>query len=215
MELFMRKLTCIDLFSGAGGLSEGFYQTGHIDFLAHVEWEMPMVNTLRENIEKRWGHSKEEATKRVIHFDVQLTDELFEGNWSDKTLSLYGKSNAEVVAQYGLDGLVGEKSVDIIIGGPPCQAYSIAGRAQDPKSMKDDYRNYLFESFVKIVDHYRPKAFVFENVPGMLSACPGDTLVINRICEAFKNIGYQIREPEEMNNSIYCSSDRFLLSTFM
>ncbi len=51
--------------------------------------------------------------------------------------------------------------------------------------MKDDYRNSFFESFVRIVDHYRPKVFVFENVPGMLSACPGDTLLINRICKAF------------------------------
>jgi len=73
--------------------------------------------------------------------------------------------------------------------------------------MKDDYRNYLFESFVKIVDHYRPKVFVFENVPGMLSACPGDTLVINRICKAFDEIGYQIRIPEDMHKSIYCASD--------
>ena len=103
--------------------------------------------------------------------------------------------------------MVGNKSVDVIIGGPPCQAYSIAGRAQDPNSMKDDYRNYLFESFVKIVDHYRPKVFVFENVPGMLSACPGDTLVINRICQAFDEIGYQIRLPKEMHKSIYCASD--------
>lgn len=47
--------------------------------------------------------------------------------------------------------------------------------------MKTDYRNYLFESFVKVVDHYRPKFFVFENVPGMLSAKPGDRLVVERI----------------------------------
>ena len=203
----MKKLTCLDLFCGAGGLSEGFLETGKFDFLGHVEWEKPMVDTLRNNLVKRWGYSVEDARKSVIQFDVQKTDELFGGKWSEDTIKEYGNNNAEEIVANGLDGLVGDRSVDVIIGGPPCQAYSIAGRAQDPNSMKDDYRNYLFESFVKIVDHYRPKVFVFENVPGMLSACPGDTLVINRICQAFDEIGYQIRLPEEMHKSIYCASD--------
>ena len=203
----MKKLTCLDLFCGAGGLSEGFLETGKFDFLGHVEWEKPMVDTLRNNLVKRWGYSVEDARKSVIQFDVQKTDELFGGKWSEDTIKEYGNNNAEEIVANGLDGLVGDRSVDVIIGGPPCQAYSIAGRAQDPNSMKDDYRNYLFESFVKIVDHYRPKVFVFENVPGMLSACPGDTLVINRICQAFDEIEYQIRLPEEMHKSIYCASD--------
>lgn len=203
----MQKLTCLDLFCGAGGLSEGFLETGKFDFLGHVEWEKPMVDTLRNNLHKRWNYTEEHAKESVIQFDVQKTDELFFGNWSDETRELYGKNNADIIAEKGLDGLVGDRKVDVIIGGPPCQAYSIAGRAQDPNSMKDDYRNYLFESFVKIVDHYRPRVFVFENVPGMLSACPGDTLVINRICAAFDAIGYEIRLPGEMNKSIYCASD--------
>ena len=203
----MKKLTCLDLFCGAGGLSEGFLETGKFDFLGHVEWEKPMVDTLRNNLVKRWGYSTDDARKSVIQFDVQKTEELFGGNWNEDTIKEYGNNNAQEIVENGLDGLVGNKSVDVIIGGPPCQAYSIAGRAQDPNSMKDDYRNYLFESFVKIVDHYRPKVFVFENVPGMLSACPGDTLVINRICQAFDEIGYQIRLPEEMHKSIYCASD--------
>ena len=203
----MKKLTCLDLFCGSGGLSEGFLETGKFDFLGHVEWEKPMVDTLRNNLVKRWGYSVEDARKSVIQIDVQKTDELFGGKWSEDTIKEYGNNNAEEIVANGLDGLVGDRSVDVIIGGPPCQAYSIAGRAQDPNSMKDDYRNYLFESFVKIVDHYRPKVFVFENVPGMLSACPGDTLVINRICQAFDEIGYQIRLPEEMHKSIYCASD--------
>jgi len=203
----MKKLTCLDLFCGAGGLSEGFLETGKFDFLGHVEWEKPMVDTLRNNLHKRWNYSEEHARESVIQFDVQKTEELFRGNWTEETKELYGKNNADIVAEFGLDGLVGERKVDVIIGGPPCQAYSIAGRAQDPNSMKDDYRNYLFESFVKIVDHYKPQVFVFENVPGMLSACPGDTPVIERIYKAFDEIGYVIRIPKELHNSVYCASD--------
>lgn len=196
----------IDLFAGCGGLSEGFYMQG-FDGLAHVEWETPMVDTLRTRLIQRWNHTKSEAEAAVVHFDIQKTEELINGNWSEDTLKLYGKTNASIVSQKGLDGLIEDKTVDLIIGGPPCQAYSIAGRAQDPNSMKDDYRNYLFESFVKVVDHYRPKVFVFENVPGILSAKPGDCFVIERIFEAFDAIGYEIRTPEKMNRSIYSSSD--------
>ena len=203
----MKKYTVIDLFSGAGGLSEGFLQTNLFEFVAHVEWEMPMVKTLRKNLVNRWGYSEEEAIKRVIKFDIQKTDELMKGSWSKDTIEMYGNENSDVLQKDGIDGLLNNKKVDVIIGGPPCQAYSLAGRAQDPNSMKNDYRNYLFESFVKVVDHYRPKVFVFENVPGILSAKPGDRLVIERIYEAFEKIGYEIRKPEIMKKSIYSSSD--------
>lgn len=202
-----KKLVAIDLFSGAGGLSEGFLQTGRYDFVSHIEWETPMVNTLRHNLVKRWNYSEDEAKEAVVKFDIQKTEELMYGNWSPETINEYGEINSKIVAEKGIDGIIGNKKVDVIIGGPPCQAYSIAGRAQDPDSMKNDYRNFLFESFVKVVDHYRPKVFVFENVPGILSAKPGDKLVIERIYEAFDKIGYQIRTPDNMGNSVYSSSD--------
>ena len=202
-----RKYNAIDLFSGAGGLSEGFMQTGRFSFLAHIEWEKPMVDTLRNNLVKRWNYSEKEAKNRVIQFDIQKTDELLKGNWKNDTKELYAKFNSDIVINKGMDGLIDNNEVDIIIGGPPCQAYSIAGRAQDPHSMKDDYRNYLFESFVKVVNHYKPKVFVFENVPGILSAKPGDKLVIDRIYEAFNKIGYEIRNVKSLSNSIYSSVD--------
>lgn len=202
-----KKYTAIDLFSGAGGLSEGFLQTNKFKFLAHIEWEMPMVNTLRNNLVKRWKYSKEEAEKAVIRFDIQKTDELIHGNWSQESIDEYGNCNNIEIIKNGINGLVKNQEVDIIIGGPPCQAYSLAGRAQDPNSMKNDYRNYLFESFVKIVNYYKPKVFVFENVPGILSAKPGDKLVIERIYEAFNKIGYEIRKPKELSNAIFSSAD--------
>ncbi|MBQ0047893.1 MAG: DNA cytosine methyltransferase [Prevotellaceae bacterium] len=202
-----KKFTFIDLFAGCGGLSEGFLQTGKFEGIAHVEWESPMINTLRQRLIDKWGHTEVDAKKRVIKFDVQKTDELIHGNWSEETRKTYEKENHTDIVEGGLEALVNGRPVDLIIGGPPCQAYSIAGRAQSPTGMKDDYRNYLFESFVKIVDHFKPKAFVFENVPGLLSACPGDTPVRVRIYEAFKAIGYNIRTPESLKNSVYCAED--------
>jgi DNA (cytosine-5)-methyltransferase 1 len=201
------KLTFIDLFAGCGGLSEGFLQSGKYEALAHVEWEMPMITTLRKRLVEKWDHSEEDVLKRVIHFDIQKTDELIKGKWENETLNSYSSTNHEVIKQKGLRGLIGKQKVNLIIGGPPCQAYSIAGRAQDKNSMKDDYRNYLFESFVKVVDEFKPEVFVFENVPGLLSAMPGGKPVAERIYEAFNEVGYEIRKPELLNKSVYTASE--------
>lgn len=73
--------------------------------------------------------------------------------------------------------------------------------------MKEDYRNYLFESFVKVVNEFQPDLFVFENVPGLLSASPGNKPVTERIFEAFHEIGYEIRNPKNLKKSIYTASE--------
>lgn len=79
----------------------------------------------------------------------------------------------------------GIKDVDIIIGGPPCQGFSIAG-----KRIIDDERNKLYKSFVSFVDYYRPKAFLMENVPNIVSM--GKGIVKNSIINDFENLGYNV-----------------------
>ena len=172
------KIRAIDLFAGCGGLMDGFEQSGHYHTVAAVEWEKAPCANLETRLLEKWGYA--DAGSRVLRFDIQRTDELFNG-WDDPE---YGTSD-------GLDKLVSaEGGIDVIIGGPPCQAYSIAGRVRDENGMRDDYRNYLFESYLKVVDRYKPKAFVFENVPGMLSAKPGDFPIIDVIQKSFEDAGY-------------------------
>lgn len=177
----MKKIKMIDLFAGCGGLTEGFMQTGKYDEIASVEWLKPQVETLRKRMKTKW--SKKDADDRVMHFDIQREDELF-GGW---------KSDPEFGTGKGLDYYVNRAGkIDIIIGGPPCQAYSVAGRVRDENGMKDDYRNYLFEHYLSVVKKYRPKLFVFENVPGILSASPDGTPITDKIREAFDDAGYEI-----------------------
>ncbi|QPR67917.1 DNA (cytosine-5-)-methyltransferase [Lysinibacillus macroides] len=175
----MRKINSIELFAGAGGLLDGFEQTNNFNLLAAVEWLKPQVRTLVKRLETKYGD--EDAKDKVLNFDIQRTDELLCG-WDDTE---FGKG-------IGLDSLIGGKRVDLISGGPPCQAYSLAGRIRDENGMKDDYRNFLFESYIKIVNHYQPKLVVFENVEGILSAIPTGEKITDLIKKAFNEAGYEI-----------------------
>ena len=137
------KYTFIDLFAGCGGLSEGFYRMG-FEALAHVEINHFACETLRTRM-RYYGYKN--PMDDVIEHDITSED---------------------IITR--LDGAVKGRPVDIIIGGPPCQAYSTAGRVRDGKGMASDPRNFLFESYVKILNYFNPKFFVFENVTGILTA---------------------------------------------
>jgi DNA (cytosine-5)-methyltransferase 1 len=181
--MISKKYKIIDLFAGCGGLTDGFLQTECYEEIAAVEWLKPQVDTLRNRLLTKW--KIEHAEESVMHFDIQREEELFYG-WTNDNEFLSGK---------GLDYFVNKSAgIDLIIGGPPCQAYSIAGRVRDENGMKNDYRNYLFEHYLNVVNRYRPKLFVFENVPGLLSAIPDGTPITNLIREGFDSIDYDIIE---------------------
>lgn len=189
----MKKFKVLDLFAGCGGLSEGFLQTGHFTEIAAVEWLKPQVNTLRNRLITKWNDI--EAINTVMQFDIQREEELFNG-WND---SEFGQSE-------GLDYYVNKvNGIDLIIGGPPCQAYSIAGRVRDENGMKDDYRNYLFEHYLSVVNRYKPDLFVFENVPGILSAAPQGIPITQLIKIGFNNIGYEITD--DLKNAVVNAAD--------
>lgn len=175
-----RTIKTIDLFAGCGGLLDGFEQEGHYETMAAVEWDAAASLTLFRRLRDKWKY--ENAADMTVRFDMQRSEELFCG-WRD---------DPDFGSGFGLDMLVGGRQVDLVVGGPPCQAYSIAGRIRDANGMRDDYRNFLFESYAHVISHYKPKAFIFENVPGLLSAKPQGRHISELISEKFRELGYVI-----------------------
>lgn len=191
----MNRLNYIDLFAGAGGLSEGFIRAG-FNPIAHVEMNKDACDTLRTRAAYHW---LKEKRKERNYFDyLKSESKNKEDLWSKVPKNIINSViNAEISKETlstifrDIDRELGKNRIDIIVGGPPCQAYSVAGRAR--KDMSDDPRNTLYLYYVEFLKKYQPKMFVFENVPGIFSASNGEYL--KKIFEAVEEAGYDLDIP--------------------
>lgn len=94
----------------------------------------------------------------------------------------------ETISNEDLIRLKGTQEVDVIIGGPPCQGFSLAGNIG--RKFIEDERNYLFKEFVRFVEFVNPKMFVMENVARLATHNKGETL--KEVVSAFETLGYQV-----------------------
>jgi DNA (cytosine-5)-methyltransferase 1 len=169
----------IDLFAGAGGLSEGFIRQG-FEPVAHIEMDAYAAQTLKTRA--AYYYLKENGRLDVYHRYLKnliTRDEFYQEVYPKvlKTVLNREISNQSIdeIFQTIDESLENKEAsaVDVLIGGPPCQAYSLVGRARDPYNKEHDPRNYLYQQYVKFLEKYKPKLFVFENVPGILTAGKG------------------------------------------
>lgn len=187
-------MKCIDLFAGAGGLSEGFTRAG-FDVVAHVENDYPASLTLKTRI--AYNYHKENGTLN-IYKDYLLKKitraELYEtipADLLDRVINqAIGEEDEERDIFKQIDKILDGESVDIIIGGPPCQAYSLIGRARDPFGMANDKRNFLYQGYLRFLKKYRPKMFLFENVKGIITAQKGEVFPV--IKKGMEELGYHV-----------------------
>lgn len=201
-----REKSCnfIDLFAGAGGLSEGFIQAG-FSAVAHVEMNAYAAETLKTRNAFYFLEKNKQSDIYYQYISGKISKEKFLSNipksvlnkvicetMSDKTLPDIFKT---------IDGIMkikNIKSVDVIIGGPPCQAYSLVGRAQTNHMlvpMNEDPRNNLYKLYARFLKRYQPKIFVFENVMGIETANGGTTW--EKIKATLKRAGYEIECHEQ------------------
>jgi DNA (cytosine-5)-methyltransferase 1 len=163
----------LDLFAGGGGLSEGFYRAGFRP-VAHVELSSSACYTLKTRTARHWLIKNDKEDIYINYLNGKISREELYGYVPPQKLS--SVINAEIGQKElpsifsKIDELKGYKEIDLIIGGPPCQAYSLIGRSRDSNRMKGDKRNYLYQYYSMFLDRYQPKFFVFENVTGLMSA---------------------------------------------
>ena len=150
---YLTPLSTIDLFCGAGGITQGFHQAGYHCLYAN-DLMPEAIDTFRQN------HPTTRAECKPIE----------EVNAATLRRSL------------GLQ----KGDLDVLVGGPPCQGFSINA----PSRFLKDPRNSLFKHYARFVEEFAPKAFVFENVPGLLSMADG--AVFEKILQVFSELGYQL-----------------------
>lgn len=192
-----KKYTFIDLFAGAGGLSEGFVRAGFTP-IAHIEMDKYACETLKT---RAAYHYLEEKGKLDIYKKYLLEKKEGENGqklWNQVPASIIesvihatiGSATIDDIFQK-VDSLKGKSSVDLIIGGPPCQAYSIVGRSRMGKDVEKDPRNELYKYYVRFLERYTPQMFVFENVLGIKTAKQGEPL--KDLQELVDSAGYEMK----------------------
>lgn len=149
-----QKLTCVDLFCGAGGISRGFLDAGY-NVVLGVDYDDAALKTFQMN----------------------------HGNACAMKLDLFDSDNIEKIVQYLESNEI--SNLDVLVGGPPCQGFSYAGKMEI-----DDKRNFLYLAMVKLTARLKPKAVLLENVLAMVEAHGG--VGAKRIIDDFSKIGYKM-----------------------
>jgi DNA (cytosine-5-)-methyltransferase len=189
----------IDLFAGAGGLSEGFIQAGFYP-VAHVEMNEHAAKTL----ETRSAYYHLKSIDKLDFYRQYLSGRISRAEFTQMipdsvTNTVINETLSNETIPYVFDTIDvimrtrGIEKIDVIVGGPPCQAYSLVGRAQSSHMgtpMRDDPRNYLYKLYAQFLEKYRPRMFVFENVLGIASAQGGSIWI--ELQETLKQVGYEI-----------------------
>ena len=174
------SLDYIDLFSGAGGMSIGI-KSGGGNLIFSNEIDKDAVKTqqinlerLGENPEKVIHCSIEELHKKIVGKEVEFEYQSEKVHYHKSFEKLY--KNESNLNNESLDELRHIDDVDLIVGGPPCQGFSNAGRGgkssaqQLCKTYIDDPRNQLFKYFLDFVEYYSAKTVIIENVKGLATS---------------------------------------------
>jgi DNA (cytosine-5)-methyltransferase 1 len=199
-----RQLFAVDLFAGAGGLGEGFSQAG-FDVILSVDNDECAAATLGTRVMFRVLKQMDKAS---LYWDYVRGDIAL-----DRVLNIYplveeevdSRVMVETISEDSREGILdaiekrmkkaGATNLTVLLGGPPCQTYSVIGRAVRSSRIDEllkDPRQRLFEHYLFFLEKLQPDVFVFENVPAIASATLDGKKIIDILFETFDGLGYVI-----------------------
>jgi DNA (cytosine-5)-methyltransferase 1 len=183
-----QQYAVVDLFAGPGGLAEGFSAfaakngTRPFSIRLSVEKDAAAHATLQLRcFLRQFGSGFPDEYYDFLNGDLPEPDwsQLYPAQWKqavqESLLLEMGKGDANAVLEKRISALRASFGGNtIVIGGPPCQAYSLVGRAKNKGNLnykaEEDPRHHLYEEYIRVLKHLRPAVFVMENVKGMLSS---------------------------------------------
>jgi len=202
-----KKTLIVDLFAGPGGLGEGFSRFTHagerpFKLAASVEQEPKAHRTLTlRAFFRQFDRVPDEYYEYVRAGDPSLREELFRRFRSEseeaieETLggprTLGNKEDDKQIFSRIRAALKNHQGPKVVIGGPPCQAYSVVGRARNKGiegyALENDGRALLYREYLEVLNEVEPEVFVMENVRGILSAKVNGQLIFDQILKDLKN----------------------------
>ncbi len=210
------EIPVIDLFAGPGGLCEGFSSVvdrrGERRFAVKVSIEKDPVahRTLmlralfrkfpKGGVPQAYYDYVRGITKREQFYEHPDIKEAAQEAAKEARLAELGKTSHEEIDSWIREAL-GDNKDWVLIGGPPCQAYSLAGRSKmrgkDPKAFELDKRHFLYTEYLRIIQEFEPAVFVMENVKGMLNSKHGGSPIFDRILADLRKprngLSYEVR----------------------
>ena len=201
------RFRIVDLFAGAGGLSEGFASfrdrqtTPIFDIALSVENEVSAVETLRlRSFYRKFDGTipREYRTYLAGEIDKKALTDKFPDQWAAACNEIaqheLGSTEARKAVNNRIDEIkdhasdLGQQTV--LVGGPPCQAFSLIGRARNRAKIgyadSKDKRFFLYKEYIRILRRLKPAAFVFENVKGILSSMINGVSIFDQILDELR-----------------------------
>ncbi len=209
-----RVFPVIDLFAGPGGLGEGFSSVRDVrggkvfEIGASVEKDPSAHATL--SLRSTFRYLQKDAAFEQYSEFIQgnlshqefLEDPLISPAASEAKeeakLAELGKSDPASIDRW-IKAAIGNRKDWVLIGGPPCQAYSLAGRSRrtNDGAFEEDEKHFLYKEYLRIIRKFEPAVFVMENVKGLLSSTHGGSPIFSRITDDLsrpsKGLDYEIR----------------------
>lgn len=212
----------IDLFAGPGGLGEGFssLRDHKREPVFEIGLSIEKDPVAHRTLMLRAVFRQLRGTKHIRHYYSYIRNEIDEATFKKVSAVAEAFAHAEKEARCLELGRADETGIDIeiraalkgkdtwvLIGGPPCQAYSLAGRSRraNDETFKDDVKHFLYREYLRIIKVHRPTIFVMENVKGLLSSqhsgSPMFERILSDLCSPAPGLEYEIRSFAKKGNS--------------